>query len=199
MPTTCIVVNCQSRSGRDKKIFYRLPRLIKHQGKVTETKSNKRRRLWLAAINRSDLTQKTLDQIRVCSDHFLCGKPAKLYDETNPDWVPSKNLGNGVAKSPSKSAVRSDRLQKRNKFKTVTEAALSLLELSASFATDAGVTDADPERDVAEDREEASDSEEMKLAKIEISELKDENRKLQEQNEYLRYIIHEKKASIYVK
>lgn len=108
-------------------------------------------------------------------------------------------MGNGVAKSPSKSAVRYDRLQKRNKFKTVTEAALSLLELSASFATDAGVTDADPERDVAEDREETSDSEEMKLAKIEISELKDENRKLQEQNEYLKYIIHEKKASIYVK
>ena len=30
---------------------------------------------------------------RVCSRHFQPGKPAKLYDKTSPDWVPSINLG----------------------------------------------------------------------------------------------------------
>ena len=30
---------------------------------------------------------------RVCSRHFQSGKPAKLYDKTSPDWVPSINLG----------------------------------------------------------------------------------------------------------
>ena len=30
---------------------------------------------------------------RVCSDHFLSGKPCTLYDTTNTDWIPSLNFG----------------------------------------------------------------------------------------------------------
>ena len=30
---------------------------------------------------------------RVCSDHFVDGEPAKLYDFTNPNWLPTLNLG----------------------------------------------------------------------------------------------------------
>ncbi|KAH7967516.1 hypothetical protein HPB49_025347 [Dermacentor silvarum] len=27
--------------------------------------------------------------LRVCGAHFIAGKPAKLFDETDPDWAPS--------------------------------------------------------------------------------------------------------------
>ncbi len=30
---------------------------------------------------------------RICSKHSVSGKPASLLDETNPDWLPSLNLG----------------------------------------------------------------------------------------------------------
>ena len=53
--------------------------------------------------------------LRVCSGHFIKGKPAALYEETNPDWVPSLNLGHGEKRSLATSS-RHDRSakQKRN-------------------------------------------------------------------------------------
>ena len=35
----------------------------------------------------------SLDNWRVCSRHFVSGKPADLYDITNPEWLPTLNLG----------------------------------------------------------------------------------------------------------
>ena len=29
----------------------------------------------------------------MCSDHFVLGSPSTLFDESNPDWAPSLNLG----------------------------------------------------------------------------------------------------------
>lgn len=29
----------------------------------------------------------------MCSDHFVSGSPSALFDENNPDWAPSLNLG----------------------------------------------------------------------------------------------------------
>ena len=31
--------------------------------------------------------------VRVCSVHFVSGKPSQLYDSTHLDWVPFKNQG----------------------------------------------------------------------------------------------------------
>ena len=60
--------------------------------------STERKDYWIAAISREDLTVEVLKSdsktdYRVCSRHFQSGKPAKLYDKTSPDWVPSINLG----------------------------------------------------------------------------------------------------------
>ena len=47
----------------------------------------------MASLRRKELS---LDQdlnIHVCSDHFISGSPATLFDSTNPDWVPSLKLG----------------------------------------------------------------------------------------------------------
>ncbi|XP_065911810.1 uncharacterized protein [Dysidea avara] len=47
----------------------------------------------VAAISREDLDVKALGKYRVCSCHFLSGKPAALKDDTDIDWLPTINLG----------------------------------------------------------------------------------------------------------
>lgn len=109
MVNFCAIVGCANRAGRDKdKSFYRLPAIIKNQGAQTEQLSERRLRNWLAAIRRKDLKAESYPYIRVCSDHFTSGKPAKLYDTTNPDWVPTLNLGHYEAKTGD-SLIRHDR------------------------------------------------------------------------------------------
>ena len=96
----CAIVGCANRAGRDKdKNFYRLPAIVKNQGAQTEQLSERRLRNWLAVIRRKDLKAESYPYIRVCSDHFTSGKRAKLYDTTNPDWVPTLNLGHCEAKT----------------------------------------------------------------------------------------------------
>ena len=34
---------------------------------------------------------------RVCSVHFISGKPAALYDKHNPDWIPNQKMGYEVS------------------------------------------------------------------------------------------------------
>ena len=37
----------------------------------------------------------------MCSDHFVCGSPSALFDQNNPDWAPSLNLGYESVSMPS--------------------------------------------------------------------------------------------------
>lgn len=51
---------------------------------------------------------------RVCSDHFITGKPSPLYAGTNPDWVPTLKLCYSAETSSSVSSTgRYQRAQKR--------------------------------------------------------------------------------------
>ena len=118
MVNFCAIVGCANRAGRDKdKSFYRLPAIIKNQGAQTEQLSERRLSAELASGNSSKRSQSgklPLHMIRVCSDHFTSGKPAKLYDTTNPDWAPSLNLWHCEAKTGD-SLSRHDRATKRRK------------------------------------------------------------------------------------
>ena len=98
---------------RDKKSFYRLPAIILKEGEKTRELSENRRRCWLAAINRGDLKPENYPFLRVCSDHFIKEKPAALYEESNPDWVPSLKLGHGEKRSLATSS-RHDRAVERS-------------------------------------------------------------------------------------
>ncbi len=90
----CAMIGCGNRSQRDKaKSYYRLPSVISLQGSKTYDLSKKRQEEWLARIKRQDLKKDQFGNIRVCSDHFISGSPAKLYDVNNPDWAPSLKLG----------------------------------------------------------------------------------------------------------
>ena len=94
MVNFCAVIGCGKRGDRDKGTsFYRLPSIITHQGEQTRRLSERRRREWLAAIRRQDIKPENYAYTRVCSDHFIGGHPSKLYENTHPDWTPSRNLG----------------------------------------------------------------------------------------------------------
>ena len=61
--------------------------------------------------------------MRVCSEHFVSGKPSKPYDATNPDWSPSLNLGHSCIKQSdtSRHDRASSRVKKRRKVEQVGE------------------------------------------------------------------------------
>ena len=43
MPVFCAIVNCSNRHGRDNKSFFRLPKVIEHQGDKTQELSKLKR------------------------------------------------------------------------------------------------------------------------------------------------------------
>ena len=101
------MVNCHSRTVRDQEIsFFRVPVIVKNQGEAYEELSIERQRRWLSAISRDGLTENLIQSGRVCSRHFLQGKPAASWDKWNVDWVPTLNLGHS-----KKVACSNDELQ----------------------------------------------------------------------------------------
>ena len=61
MPNFCMIVGCGNDCAKRKDIsFFRVPKVIKHQGEQTEKLSEERRRLWITAISRADITGKDL-------------------------------------------------------------------------------------------------------------------------------------------
>lgn len=69
----CAIIGCSNRSGRDKVRYFTLPAHVKHQGEQMDEITARRRRAWLKAISRDDLTEETLKNIVVCEKHFVKG------------------------------------------------------------------------------------------------------------------------------
>ncbi len=106
----CVVVGCSKRSGRDKDVsFFRLPKVVNTKGKELYTLSKRRRDGFLAAISRVGLTDNIMKNNRICSRHFISGKPADLLDDTNPDWLPTQNLGHSKSRLSSTAIERWNR------------------------------------------------------------------------------------------
>ena len=105
MVNFCAIVGCSNRIGRDKgKSFFRLRKVITHQGEETKALSEESRNTCLARISRADLSKEKQKNTKVCSDHFVSGKPAALYDKRNADWTPSLNLEHEKCKVPASSS-----------------------------------------------------------------------------------------------
>lgn len=73
-------------------VFFRIPATIWHRDIHDLELSQQRRDRFIAAISKEDLNVNTLEKYRICSRHFVLGKPASLYDCTNPDWFATANL-----------------------------------------------------------------------------------------------------------
>ena len=103
----------QARKGRD---FFRIPRLVTNQDEFIEELTSERRRRWISAISRDDLTEEKSKNDRVCSKHFVSGEPAKEWDRFNVDWVPTQNLGHRKLRGdPEKVSERANRAAERRK------------------------------------------------------------------------------------
>ena len=102
----CLVVGCFNRSGRSIGVsFYRIPKVVYGRSKKEEDLSRRRREGYLAAIYRADLTESIIENGRICSEHFRSSKPAALFDETNPSWLPTEKLGHSKLTSRSRQSA----------------------------------------------------------------------------------------------
>ncbi|XP_014669650.1 PREDICTED: uncharacterized protein LOC106810726 isoform X2 [Priapulus caudatus] len=73
---------------------------------------------------------------------YNCGKPAKLYDKTNPDWAPTQKLGHDKIRTITHLAVsRRDRSNERYAKKAKLEAAEVLVTLNAVEFSDSVLSD----------------------------------------------------------
>lgn len=114
----CIFGNCGSKSGRDSIRFYSVPAIITNQGEEFEELTRERRNLWISAIGRADLkTKNVLQNERVCSRHFVSGRPAANWDRFNEDWIPTRHLTKKEYKKKDADAAaqRSERAKARRK------------------------------------------------------------------------------------
>ena len=121
----CLIVGCGNKTGKkqrsaEKIRFFRIPRVVTHQGEYTEEMTAERRRKWISAISRDDLTDSILETDRVCSKHFVSGQAAKDWDRYNVDWVPTLCLGHSKQQvtDPEVSAARAQRATERRKRRT---------------------------------------------------------------------------------
>ena len=97
--------------------------------------SYQRREGFFAAISRTDIDFNA-QHYRICSRHFNSGEPTKnLYDCTNPDWLPTLNLGH--TKKPKNQAdfSRYDRAKRRAEEFAMKEQESLLLSQQAEVVT----------------------------------------------------------------
>ena len=87
MMNFCMTVNCTNKAKKcDRKSFFRLLAVITHLVEE-DHKANKRwLDSWLAGCT-ENLKLGSYTTIPLCSDHFVTGRPAKLYTTTHQDWV----------------------------------------------------------------------------------------------------------------
>ena len=99
----CAIFGCGTRTVRDKGVYMaRIPSVVTNQGDEIRILSEERRKKWISAISRKDLTDSILEHGRVCGRHFISGKAAKLWDRYDPDWIPTQNLGHNKCDATEK-------------------------------------------------------------------------------------------------
>ncbi|XP_037502369.1 uncharacterized protein LOC119390309 isoform X1 [Rhipicephalus sanguineus] len=115
----CAVLGCNNESRRKadcgenttKVSFFSVPTVVRRQCNQTLEVSTKRRAEWFRRLNRGYINTNAT-HYKVCSEHFVSGRPSYLMDVTNPDWAPSLHLGydrNSAAKSEARHQRRCKR------------------------------------------------------------------------------------------
>ena len=125
----CAVIGCSARFERDKWLsFHRFPVLMKRFGEKDFELRKKRLDGYLAAISREDIDPKLIEEhdYRICSRHFVLGKPVELYEINSPNWLPTLHLGHmkQSAQTTSSSTVsveRHERVTERHRRKELSE------------------------------------------------------------------------------
>lgn len=118
----CLIVGCGNKTGKirptaEKVSFFHVPRVVVNQGEYMEELTAERRRRWISAMSREDLTDSILENDRVCSEHFVSGEPAKDWNRFNVNWFPTLCLGHSKQqlKDPEAAEAQSRRAAERQK------------------------------------------------------------------------------------
>lgn len=95
MKVKCVVKNCITNKFT-KKHFTTYPFPKKTYNKLNQNQPNlvsiRRIKLWVEACGLPADFDPESNEARVCSRHFLGGKPAKKMEMNDIDWIPSLNL-----------------------------------------------------------------------------------------------------------
>ena len=117
----CIIVDCGNKSGKSSQKkdsavkFSRVPKIVKNEGEMMEKLTTRRRRAWISAISRDDLTDDKLENERVCYRHFVSGQAAKQWDQFDVDWVPTLHLGHTKRPQRIDPQLNADRAERRKR------------------------------------------------------------------------------------
>lgn len=71
----CAIFGCSNYAQKEKEAFCRIPKVREHEGPEERARSEERRRLWLKAIARDDLSEAKINAGRICWKHFVNGRP----------------------------------------------------------------------------------------------------------------------------
>ncbi|XP_060601038.1 THAP domain-containing protein 1-like [Ruditapes philippinarum] len=111
MVISCWVNGCSNRADQSRSLgFYSIPSVRENEGEFTKSLTEERRILWISNINRKDAPTK---YSKICSDHFLKGKPASMYHRSDPDWAPTLNLDGAM--TPTKSVLKKKKIETDSK------------------------------------------------------------------------------------
>lgn len=89
MVLKCVVRSCFVYSSDKTHKMFRLPLLPKSIIESQRNMTEMRLALWREACG---IKKNPAPHHRVCSRHFVSGKPAKLLDSDDVDWAPTQNL-----------------------------------------------------------------------------------------------------------
>ena len=127
----CIIVGCSNKSGKSSQKkdsvvkFSRVLKIVKNEGEVIEELTTRRRRAWISAISRDDLTDDKLENERVCSRHFVSGQAAKQWDQSDVDWVATVHLGHTKRPHLIDPQLNADRAERRKRRKEIIDRKIS--------------------------------------------------------------------------
>ena len=126
----CIIVGCGNKTGKSLKKndpvrFSRVPKIVNNEGEMTEELTTRRRRAWLSAISRDDLTEEKLENERVCHRHFVSGQAGKRWDQFDVDWVPTLHLGHTKKPRQVDLQLDAERAERRKRRQEIIEKEIS--------------------------------------------------------------------------
>ncbi|XP_040072713.1 uncharacterized protein LOC120844824 [Ixodes scapularis] len=142
----CAVFGCSNRSHKKAGSsscatvrFFLFPAVITTSCCKTRDLSTARRSEWIRSVNPADIKDATPFH-RICSVHFVTGKPSALFDPNHPDWAPCLLLGH---KKFSRGTARYNRLKVRDKVRTRSQKEPAQHERSTANTTPEPEPDAD--------------------------------------------------------
>ena len=107
MTKICAVLGFSNRSNRESEThFFRVPKENKRRGEIVGRLTKQRRERWLANLSLLVTKGAESKHARVCSDHFVKGRPSDLYDVQNDDCAPTLKLGHKIQIKTSSNGIQ---------------------------------------------------------------------------------------------